>query len=313
MKPNYQPSWIRQQSCDRPQMGAFMNRDIFQIKNSGPWCPRGLQTSSLIVLALGVSLFLINPFSRANAAQGGPAATPAVRPSIVLVPGGYEDGSIWTKVIARLQAKGFQVTVVPIPLTSLAADVAMTRSILVRQAGPVILVGHSWGGVVITEAGSAPNVIGLVYIAAVAPEAGEGSGDVLQRCSKHAPFPIKTDEAGMKWIDPAGYPAVWAADLDPAEARILASVQRPVSTASFTDKVTEAAWHTKPSWFQVSSQDIAQCPEMQRYVAKRMGATTIELNASHASPLSHPEEVTKLIVDAAEAASRAKGVPAVGH
>lgn len=159
----------------------------------------------------------------------------------------------------------------------------------------------------ITEAGSTPNVIGLVYIAAVAPEAGEGSGDVLQRCPKHAPLPIQTDDAGMKWIDPSGYPEVWAADLDPAEARILASVQRPIATVSFTDKVSQAAWHAKPSWFQVSSQDVAQCPEMQRYMAKRMGATTIELNASHASPLSHPEEVAKLILDAAETASRAKG------
>ena len=290
-----------------------MNRTIFQVKNSRQGHLRSLQYCLSLALGLAASLLLIFQFGRASTTQGTPATTPVAKPSIVLVPGAYEDGSIWTKVIALLQAKGFQVTAVPIPLTSLAADVAMTRSVLARQGGPVILVGHSWGGVVITEAGSAPNVIGLVYIAAVAPEAGEGSGDVLQRCPKHAPLPIKTDDAGMKWIDPSGYPEVWAADLDPAEARILASVQRPIATASFTDKVTQAAWHTKPSWFQVSSQDIAQCPEMQRYMAKRMGATTIELNASHVSPLSHPEEVTKLIVNAAEAASRAKGGSAGGR
>lgn len=293
-----------------------MNRNtgghIFRHKNSREGVQL-LQTFSLIVLALTACCSPILPGSEANAAQENPAAADASKPSIVLVPGAYEDGSIWTKVIAILQTKGFEVTAVPIPLTSLAADVAMTRSVLARQPGPVILVGHSWGGVVITQAGNAPNVIGLVYIAAVAPEAGEGSGDVLERCPKHAPLPIKTDSAGMKWIDQSGYPAVWAADLDPAEARVLASVQRPIATASFTDKVTEAAWHAKPSWFQVSAQDIPQCPEMQRYMAKRMGATTVELNASHASPLSHPEEVSKLILDAANGASQAKGTPAAGR
>jgi pimeloyl-ACP methyl ester carboxylesterase len=224
------------------------------------------------------------------------------KPSIVLVPGAYEDGSIWMKVIGLLQAKGFEVTSVPIPLTSLAADVATTRSVLARQRGSVILVGHSWGGAVITEAGSAANVVGLVYIAAVAPDVGEASGDILRRCPKHSPLPIHTDDAGMKWLDPSAYPQAWAADLEVAQARILAAVQRPIATQSFTDKVSQAAWHTKPSWFQISTQDIPQCPEMQRFMAKRMGATTIELKSSHASPLSHPDEVANLIIEAAEKA-----------
>jgi pimeloyl-ACP methyl ester carboxylesterase len=255
---------------------------------------------SFVPLGLAAIALLSFPQTRAYSAQTRLSTPAPSKPNIVLVPGAYEDGSIWSKVIGLLQAKGFQVTSVPIPLTSLAADAAMTRSVLAKQQGPTILVGHSWGGVVITEAGSAPNVVGLVYVAAVAPDVGEGSGDILGHCPRHGPLPIHADEAGMKWLDPNAYHEAWAADLDIAQARILAAVQRPIATASFTDKVTQAAWHTKPSWFQVSTKDMVQCPEMQRFMAKRMGATTIELPASHASPLSHPEEVAKLIMDAAE-------------
>jgi pimeloyl-ACP methyl ester carboxylesterase len=255
---------------------------------------------SLVPLVLA----LLAPFVFANpgkfSAQSGMNTPASPKPSVVLVPGAYEDGSIWTRVVGLLEAKGFQVAVVPIPLTSLAADAAMTRNVLAAQPGTTILVGHSWGGVVITEAGNAPNVSALVYIAAVAPDVGEASGEVLQRCPKHSPLPIHTDATGMKWLDPAAFPEVWATDLDNAEARILAATQRPIATTSFTDRVTQAAWHTKPAWFQVSANDIVQCPEVQRFMAKRMGATTIELSASHASPLSRPKEVTMLIMDAAE-------------
>lgn len=256
------------------------------------------------ILALIISLAASAPCAYAAQAQPGTEATS--KPSILLVPGAYEDGSIWTKVIRLLQAQGFRVTVVPIPLTSLAADAAMTKSVIARQPGPVILVGHSWGGVVITEAGNEPNVIGLVYVAALAPDAGEGSGDLLKRCPRKGASPIHTDEAGRKWLDVDAYPELWAADLDTADARVLAAQQRPIATQSFTDKVTQAAWHTKPSWFQISANDMEQCAEVQRFVAKRMGATTIELPASHASPLSHPDEVAKLIMDSAEKAGSMK-------
>jgi pimeloyl-ACP methyl ester carboxylesterase len=256
--------------------------------------------------ALALIVWLATPAARMYSAQARIGAAAASKPNIVLVPGAYEDGSIWTKVIRLLQANGFHVTVVPIPLTSLAADAAMTKSVVARQQAPVILVGHSWGGVVITEAGNDSNVIGLVYVAALAPDAGEGSGDTLQHCPHKASLPIHTDEAGRKWLDADAYPEAWAADLEIAEARVLAAVQRPIATQSFTDKVTQAAWRTKPSWFQISAQDMAQCAEVQRFMAKRMGAITIELSASHASPLSHPDEVAKLIMDSAEKAGSTK-------
>lgn len=263
---------------------------------------RVFRLAFLALLGIAAITLLSLPKTMAYAAQVGMDSPAAPKPNIVLVPGAYEDGTIWTKVIGLLQAKGFRVTVVPIPLTSLAADAVMTRSVLARQQAPTILVGHSWGGVVITEAGGAPNVIGLVYVAAVAPDIGEGSGDMLQHCPRKGPSHIYTDETGMKWLDPRAYPEAWAGDLDLAQAQILAATQRPIATASFTDKVTQAAWREKPSWFQVSTQDMMQCTEMQRVMAKRMGATTIELPASHASPLSHPNEVANLILEAAEKA-----------
>ena len=268
------------------------------ISSSRPW----LLASMVFALIIWITF----PVPHIYSAQAQTGANPSSKPNIVLVPGAYEDGSIWTKVIRLLQAKGFRVTVVPIPLTSLAADASMTKSVVARQQGPVILVGHSWGGVVITEAGNDSNVIGLVYVAALAPDAGEGSGDSLKLCAHKIALPIRTDEAGRKWIDPDGYPAAWAGDLDIAEARVLAATQRPIATQSFTDKVTQAAWRAKPTWFQISSNDLAQCAEVQRFMAKRMGATTIELSASHASPLSHPDEVAKLIMDSAEKAGSTK-------
>jgi pimeloyl-ACP methyl ester carboxylesterase len=255
-----------------------------------------------LVASLVVFLSSLPRFSQLYSAQARTGTTASSKPNIVLVPGAYEDGSIWTKVIRLLQANGFHVTVVPIPLTSLAADAAMTKSVVARQQAPVILVGHSWGGVVITEAGNEPNVIGLVYVAALAPDAGEGSGDMLRQCPRKASSPIHTDEAGRKWLDTDAYPEAWAGDLDIADARVLAATERPIATQSFTDKVTQAAWRTKPSWFQISAKDMEQCAEVQRFMAKRMGAFTIELSASHASPLSHPDEVAKLITDSAEKA-----------
>jgi pimeloyl-ACP methyl ester carboxylesterase len=270
--------------------------------NRGLKLRRVFRVAFLAPLGISAIALLSFPKTRAYAAQAGMNSPGSTKPNIVLVPGAYEDGTIWTKVIGLLQAKGFKVTVVPIPLTSLAADAAMTQSVLARQQAPTILVGHSWGGVVITEAGGAPNVIGLVYVAAVAPDVGEGSGDMLQHCPRKGPSHIYTDETGMKWLDPEAYPEAWAGDLDLAQAQILAAAQRPIATASFTDKVTHAAWHEKPSWFQISTQDMMQCTEMQRVMAERMGATTIELPASHASPLSHPDEVVSLILEAAEKA-----------
>jgi pimeloyl-ACP methyl ester carboxylesterase len=155
-------------------------------------------------------------------------------------------------------------------------------------------------------AGNELNVIGVVYVAAIAPDAGEGSGDMLKNFPRKGPSPIHTDEAGRKWVDPDVYLEAWAGDLDIADARALAAVERAIATQSYTDKVTQAAWRTKPSWFQISTKDMEQCAEVQRFMAKRMGAVTIELPASHSSPLLHPDEVAKLIMDSADKAALTK-------
>ena len=148
--------------------------------------------------------------------------------------------------------------------------------------------------------------MGLVYVAAVAPDAGEGSGDLIERYPPPAKSHIVADASGMKWFDTDSYPEIQAGDIDIAEARVLAATQRPIATASFSAKVTQASWKSKPTWYAISTKDMVQSPDMQRFMAKRMGATTIEIPASHMSPLSHPEEVANLILDAAAKAGATK-------
>lgn len=221
--------------------------------------------------------------------------------TVVLVHGAWADGSSWSKVIPLLQEKGFNVTAVQLPETSLADDVNTTRRVLAMQNGSTILVGHSYGGAVITGAGAdAQNVSGLVYIAAFAPEANEVLGALNER------FPptvgqskIVPDAEGFLWLDRAAFPEVFAQDVDPVEARVLAAVQKPISAGVFNENVTEAAWTSKPSWYLVSENDSVVSPDLQRFMAERMGATVVSIPSSHASLISHPEEVVQLIMDAA--------------
>ena len=225
-------------------------------------------------------------------------------PSVVLVHGAYADGSSWSGVIKRLQAEGVAVTAVQNPLASLADDVAHTRRILALQEGPVILAGHSFAGTVITEAGTHPAVAGLVYVAARAPDAGEDYPALAGR------FPAPPASAGLVYAD--GYGALtrdaflndFANGVEPALARVLYAVQGHVSAALFQDRTTVAAWRSKPTWYAVSQRDRTISPELQRFMAKRMGATTVEIDAGHLSLVTHPEEVARLIVAAADAAAR---------
>jgi pimeloyl-ACP methyl ester carboxylesterase len=220
--------------------------------------------------------------------------------SIVLVHGAFADGSSWAKVISILQAKGYNVTAAQIPLTGFADDVAATNRALARQTGPVILVGHSWGGVVITEAGIDQDVVGLVYVAAFGPDAGEVVGDLGK------PYPPPPALAAPI-VDPQGFMTLptdavqkhFASDLPPAEARVVAATQGPINASAFGTKVSSVAWKTKPSWYIVSTLDGAIAPDLERFFAKRMKATTTELNASHVSMLSKPNEVAAVIMDAA--------------
>jgi pimeloyl-ACP methyl ester carboxylesterase len=222
--------------------------------------------------------------------------------NVVLVHGAWADGSTWRKVIPLLDKKGFNLAAAQLPLTSLDDDIAVTRRLLAAQKGPTVLVGHSYGGAVITGAATqAPNVTALVYIAAF----GLDEGESLESLSNQGPATpgaaqIRPDEHGFLWIDPNGFAQVFAADVDPEEARIMAVVQRPLSIKSFTAKSGPPAWKHLPSWYLVSSNDQMIPPQAEELMARRMGATTRTVAASHASMISHPKEVADLIVMAAE-------------
>jgi pimeloyl-ACP methyl ester carboxylesterase len=234
---------------------------------------------------------------------GAESRPPGVR-NIVLVHGAFADGSSWSAVITRLQRKGYHVTAVQNPLTSLADDVAATQRVLDRQQGSVILVGHSWGGTVVTQAGLAPNVVGLVYLSALAPDSGESTGDLLGRLAAPAPGFVP-DKDGLLWLDdPTAYRAVMAGDLSAAQAARLAATQQPIAASAFTDKVTTAAWRSKPSWYLVTENDKALPPQVQRTLAKGMGAKTQSAKSSHMSPVSRPDAVVAVIETAARSTGR---------
>jgi pimeloyl-ACP methyl ester carboxylesterase len=216
---------------------------------------------------------------------------------IVLVHGAFADASSWNRVIPILQGDGYFVTAVQIPLSSLSDDVAATKRVLDGQTGPVVLVGHSWGGAVITAAAAGnKNVKSLVYVAAFAPEAGE----VVTAPAANYPAPelnavLKPDEAGFVYIDRARFHDAFARDLPEADTRIMAATQKPINSRSFGETVPAAAWKTIPSWYIVSTEDHAINPDLERYYAKRIGATTIEIKGSHVPFLSHPKEVARVI------------------
>ena len=226
--------------------------------------------------------------------------------NIVLVHGAFADGSSWSKVIPILQAKGYHVTAVQNPLTSLADDVAATNRALAQQDGPTILVGHSWAGVVITEAGMDPKVAGLVYVAAFAPDAGEAVGELGKA---YPPPPALAspivDKDGFMSLPPEAF-LKFASDLPASDAQVAAATQGPINASAFSAKVSAAAWKTKPSWYIVSKLDQAIAPDEERFFAKRMNATTTELNTSHVAMLSQPKAVAQVIVDAATKASETK-------
>jgi pimeloyl-ACP methyl ester carboxylesterase len=226
------------------------------------------------------------------------AFTGAVR-NVVLVHGAYADGSSWSEVIERLQAAGVTATAVQNPLRSVADDAAATRVILARHAEPTILVGHSYGGTVISEAGADPHVAGLVYVAARAPDAGEDYGALAKT------FPTPPATAGLVYADGFGsltehaFLHDFANGVDRTRARALDAVQGHVSATLFADRTTVAAWRSKPSWYAVSRRDRTTSPELERFLAKRMKATTIELDSGHLSLITHPRQITELILRAA--------------
>jgi pimeloyl-ACP methyl ester carboxylesterase len=227
----------------------------------------------------------------------------SARPNIVLVHGAWADGSSWSGVIERLQADGYHVTAPQFPLTALADDVARLRQVLELQDGPTIVAGHSYGGQVMTALGpDAPNVAGLVYIAAFGLDQGESLGALL---SQGPPTPalahLLTDKQGFAWLSEDDFVSHFAADVDPVRAKVMYAVQQALATSAFGDVMGVPAWKTLPSWYLVAADDQALPPDAERMFASRMGATAVEIDAGHVAMASHPGDVARLIKAAAEA------------
>ena len=252
---------------------------------------RRIFTSTLAVTAAAAALAPSQTW-----AQGAPKAR-----NVVLVHGLFADGSCWSEVIGRLQAQGYNVTSVQNLLTTLDAAVASAERVLDRQDGPTVLVGHSFSGMIVTQAGVHPKVSSLVYVAARAPDAGEDYAALAKT------FPTPPATAGIMFDGDEGrlteeaFVRDFAGDVPAAKARILYAVQEPFRKELLAGKTTQAAWRSKPSFYSVSTEDRTIDPDLERFMAKRMGAKTIELRSSHLAMISHPDEITRLIVEASNA------------
>src|SRR4030088_1285339 len=226
-------------------------------------------------------------------------STPAQARNVVLVHGSWADGSTWSELPPRLQGAGLHVTAVQNPLTSLADSVTATRRALALQDGPTVLVAHSWGGTVISETGTDPKITALVYVAARAPDAGE---DFVALSGKFPAGPVRAgiqEHDGFARLSEESFLKSFANGVERKKAEVLYAVQEPTAASLLSERTTAAAWHSKPSWYAVSKLDQTINPDLERFLAKRMNATTVELNAGHLSLVSHPKEIADLILAAA--------------
>src|SRR5881392_2499385 len=225
--------------------------------------------------------------------------------NIVLVHGGFVDGSGWESVYQILKEDVYNVSIVQNPTISLEDDVAVTRRILAAQDGPAILVGHSYGGAVITEAGNDPKVLGLVYITAFAPDKGESVATLIKDPPPGAPVPpILPPQDGYLFLDRAKFPASFAADVDAEKAAFMADSQVPWGVEALSGTISQAAWRTKPSWYLIATQDKMIPPPAQRFMSKRAGSTVNEVAGSHAIYVSQPNAVAKVIENAAKGVNK---------
>jgi pimeloyl-ACP methyl ester carboxylesterase len=270
-----------------------MERNIFAHKIVTEF---GSMKIAQLVMALAAAALTATSGGFAAHAQ---TAAPVEARNVVLVHGAWADGSSWAEVIPLLQAAGLKVTAVQNPLTSLADSVAATRRALALQDGPTVLVAHSWGGTVISETGTDPKVTALVYVAARAPDADEDfvalsgkfpAGAVRAGVQEHDGFTRLSEESFLKYF---------ANGVEPKKAEVLYAVQEPTAASLFGGRTTAAAWHSKPSWYAVSKLDQTINPDLERFLAKRMNATTVEVEAGHLSLVSHPKEIADLILAAA--------------
>jgi len=248
------------------------------------------------LLVVAVSMLSATLLAADASAQTG---KPAEARNVVLVHGAWADGSSWAEVISRLQAAGLHVTAVQNPLTSLADSVAATRRALALQDGPTVLVAHSWGGTVISETGTDPKVTALVYVAARAPDAGE---DFVALSGKFPTMPVRAgvqERDGFALLSEEAFTKYFANGVARDKAEVLYAEQEPTAAALFGGRTTAAAWRSKPSWYAVSKLDQTISPDLERFLAARMKATTVELEAGHLSLVSHPQEIADLILAAA--------------
>jgi pimeloyl-ACP methyl ester carboxylesterase len=232
------------------------------------------------------------------------AQTPVVK-NVVLVHGAFADGSGWRGVYSELTRRGYRVTIVQNPLTSLADDVAATTRVLDRQDGPTVLVGHSWGGTVITEAGVHPNVAALVYVSALAPDAGETTAQQYEGFASTPEFVIET-QSGFGYLSAAKFKAGFAHDTSDGDAAFLRDSQVPINMSAFEARLTNAAWRTRPSWAVIATDDKAFDRAMLLHMAKRIGARTTTISASHAVYMTQVTVVAETIAQAAQGASRSR-------
>jgi pimeloyl-ACP methyl ester carboxylesterase len=247
------------------------------------------------VAACAALLAIIAPAAKVGA-QTKPAASVQ---TVLLVHGAWADGSSWSKVIPLVEAKGLHVVAVQIPLTSFADDVAATQRAIALEDGPVLLVGHSYGGAVITEAGNNPKVAALVYVSAVAPDQGESAFGLITSVPTPIGSELRPDKSGFLKLTPNGIAEDFAQDLSAKEIVILTATQVPVNVAAMKGEVTTPAWKSKPSWYIIGANDRAISPELEAAQAKRIGATTTTVPSSHVIMLAQPSKVADVIVDAA--------------
>src|ERR1700735_4894202 len=266
-------------------------RDSLKLKPKRTMIMKKTCWVAIVAMLMGAALI---------AAAAGPASPTGIK-NVVLVHGAFADGSGWDAVAKILEKDGYTVSVAQPPETSYADDVKYAKAAVDAMDGPVVLVGHSYGGSIITEAGNHPKVGALVYIAAFALDDGESCASIEQALPQ-ASKAFKPDSNGNWWIDQDHFAADFAADIPPVEAHYMAISQVPISTDSFTHKVTNPAWKTKPTWYMVASSDRSINPIQERMMAKRAHATMVEINASHVAYVSHPKEAAKLIEEAASSA-----------
>lgn len=260
--------------------------------------PSPLSANAGLALLSALSIFAASPAT---------AAPVQSLPTIVLVHGAFADGSSWSGVIEALQRQGYHVTAVQNPLTSLADDVAATRRALDQQDGPTVLVGHSWGGTVISEAGVHDKVIGLVYVSALAPDAGETTAQLYQGFAPTPEFVIDTRPDGFGFVRPANFKAGFANDVSDADAAFMAASQVPIKMSAFGERLHHAAWKSKPSWAVIATEDKAFDQAMLLHMAKRIGADITTVPGSHALFITQAQTVSEVIDRAArDAATKAK-------